>query len=356
MSYVLVNRNGTTLHFENRKLHRLDGPAVIYADDSEEWWYEGRRHRGDIGCAIDFEDDDNVQYSYAEIRNGKVNMERLDRHGQTYLEPHGEKFIPIFTKIVDELKALDITNTRIRENFADFSERDTVKFYWRGIQHSKTPSEIKVSGTKVYYMCGLKHRDNGPAVEDKMRNSKYWYQYGMLHREDGPARVMPSSHQTNRKCLSWFRYGVTHRLEGPAHLEWHYTLKKYVYKAWYKTGKFHRNVADGQGDGPALEITYMDYMNEIEEETCRVWFEEGKCSRLTGPAIEGVFRKWYVNDVEYEEEEYNKFFKRVEKAKYKFRKTIRKKIKEAIYEATQDIPVAKMAVCKNVASIISSFL
>lgn len=35
----------------NSKLHREGGPAVIKADDSEEWWINGELHRED-GPAI----------------------------------------------------------------------------------------------------------------------------------------------------------------------------------------------------------------------------------------------------------------------------------------------------------------
>ena len=31
----------------NGKLHRLDGPAVLYADGTEEWWVNGKHHRVD---------------------------------------------------------------------------------------------------------------------------------------------------------------------------------------------------------------------------------------------------------------------------------------------------------------------
>lgn len=37
---------------EKNYLHRLDGPAVEYADGSKDWWVEGKRHRLD-GPAIE---------------------------------------------------------------------------------------------------------------------------------------------------------------------------------------------------------------------------------------------------------------------------------------------------------------
>jgi hypothetical protein len=42
-------------------LHREDGPAVIWADKTEEWYYNGRRHRLD-GPAIEANDGIKVWY------------------------------------------------------------------------------------------------------------------------------------------------------------------------------------------------------------------------------------------------------------------------------------------------------
>jgi hypothetical protein len=38
--------------YENDLLHRLDGPAVVYADGTKEWWVFGVRHRLD-GPAVE---------------------------------------------------------------------------------------------------------------------------------------------------------------------------------------------------------------------------------------------------------------------------------------------------------------
>lgn len=346
MNAVIRNKNGTIFFFEDGKLHNNNGPAVIYTDGTKEWWNQGRRDNSK-GYAILSNQKSVI------IRNGKVSVEIINNYYEKSLITDAEKYIPLFTRIVEELKAIEYQY--LRESYADFDETDTVKLYWRGIQHSTTPAEIKRSGTKVYYMYGLKHRDNGPAVDDKFTNSKYWYQYGLLHREDGPARIMPNSHHIRRVSVSWFRYGVTHRMEGPAHLEWHKVVKKHVYKAWYKNGKFHRSICDSQPEGPALEIVYMDYSDQFEEETYKVWFEEGKCTRMNGPAIEGIYNKWYINDVEYEEDDYNKIIKNVSKASYNFKKPLRRRLEQLIYEAS-DTLLSRKAVCKDVAKLIASYL
>ena len=40
-----VDEQGTTCWYKNGELHRLDGPAVIYADGTESWYKNGLLHR-----------------------------------------------------------------------------------------------------------------------------------------------------------------------------------------------------------------------------------------------------------------------------------------------------------------------
>ena len=46
--------------------------------------------------------------------------------------------------------------------------------------------EIDENGDKFWYQNGLRHRENGPAIELSNGN-KHWYQNGKLNRENGPA-------------------------------------------------------------------------------------------------------------------------------------------------------------------------
>ena len=43
-----------------------------------------------------------------------------------------------------------------------------------------------IFGDKRYYLNGLLHKEDGPAVEWST-GIKVWYKNGKLHREDGPA-------------------------------------------------------------------------------------------------------------------------------------------------------------------------
>ena len=41
-------------------------------------------------------------------------------------------------------------------------------------------------GTKVWRLNGMRHREDGPAIE-YVDGAKVWWLHGKLHREDGPA-------------------------------------------------------------------------------------------------------------------------------------------------------------------------
>ena len=44
-------------------------------------------------------------------------------------------------------------------------------------------------GTNIYIYDGKKHRERGPAEENKRTGYKAWYRHGLLHKEDGPAVI-----------------------------------------------------------------------------------------------------------------------------------------------------------------------
>jgi len=45
---------------------------------------------------------------------------------------------------------------------------------------------INENGTRYWYQNGLRHREDGPAIE-YTNGERRWYLNGFLHREDGPA-------------------------------------------------------------------------------------------------------------------------------------------------------------------------
>ena len=69
---------------------------------------------------------------------------------------------------------------------------------------------------------GQFHREDGPAVEGSF--GKYWYINGLRHRLDGPAVVF------NNNYKEWYINGKLHREDGPA-VEY-----SDGYKFWYLNG------------------------------------------------------------------------------------------------------------------------
>ncbi len=46
-----IDDNGTIRYYQNSSLHRIDGPAILWANGDKEWWQNEKRHRLD-GPAI----------------------------------------------------------------------------------------------------------------------------------------------------------------------------------------------------------------------------------------------------------------------------------------------------------------
>lgn len=68
---------------------------------------------------------------------------------------------------------------------------------------------IDDKGNKYWFLNGLYHREDGPAVEFAS-GCKFWYRNDNLHREDGPALEFANGSK------SWYLYGELHREDGPA--------------------------------------------------------------------------------------------------------------------------------------------
>ena len=66
----------------NRKLHRLDGPAVEYANGSKEWWVDGNLHRLN-GPAVEYADGSKAWWV-----DGKLH--RLDGPAREWANGHKE--------------------------------------------------------------------------------------------------------------------------------------------------------------------------------------------------------------------------------------------------------------------------
>ena len=81
------------------------------------------------------------------------------------------------------------------------------------------------SGTKIWFLNGKRHREDGPAIE-RADGTKQWWFNNRHHREDGPAIEYADGDK------SWFLNGKRHREDGPA--------VEYANggKSWWLNGKY----------------------------------------------------------------------------------------------------------------------
>lgn len=145
----------------------------------------------------------------------------------------------------------------------------------------------------IYYLCGIVHREDGPAVD--LCHTKVWYRYGKKHRVDGPAIEDADGSK------EWWVNGKRHRIGGPA-VEYGNGAEE-----WYEDGKLHRE------SGPALRWTngFIEWRIRgllhredgpavICENGDKEWYLNGKRHREDGPAIEfggtSFSDQWFLND------------------------------------------------------------
>ena len=93
------------------------------------------------------------------------------------------------------------------------------------------------NGNKHWYLNGLLHREDGPAIEFA-NGSKEWWLDGYQHREDGPAVEYSNGHK------SWHLNGELHREDGPA-LEFTNGDKEWYLNGKQLTEKEHQDQTQG---------------------------------------------------------------------------------------------------------------
>jgi hypothetical protein len=89
------------------------------------------------------------------------------------------------------------------------------------------------NGDKYWYLNGLWHREDGPAIEWS-NGGKEWWVNGMLHRLDGPAieSLNGSKH--------WYLNNKRHRVDGPAvefsngNKKWYLNGVEYPQEEWFE--------------------------------------------------------------------------------------------------------------------------
>ncbi len=121
-------------------------------------------------------------------------------------------------------RLFSLLNKKCNEHFHAFS-----------IAYEQTFKKIKIDkwydNEITYYLNGVLHRSNGPALISDYIQA--WYYKGYYHRLDGPAVTKPNY------CNYWYVNGLLHRTDGPA-IEYYQEEQK-KYNSWYINGEMVEN-------------------------------------------------------------------------------------------------------------------
>ena len=207
----------------------------------------------------------------------------------------------------------------------------------QSIEYEISDEEMEEGYTEYTNQSGLFHRENGPAIVD-ITNGLQWYRNGFLHRDNGPAVIEFETDDTPY-VEKWYKNGLLHR-DGkrPAindfnfYQEWWYNGKRHNLlgpaivdgedQQWFINGKKHRKgkpaviqkIYNGyikrwyiddllhRDNGPAVVSEDNRQKNIIEK-----WYRYGKKHKISGPAIidiEEDIEEWWLNGVEYSEEDH----------------------------------------------------
>lgn len=125
MKYKNLYQNSECrIHTLNGKIHREDGPAIIYEDESEKYYINGELHRD----------------------NGPASIVKCSRH----------------------FKGSDLYPQEFKNDFILF-------FYKNGLFHNDSgPAIVYPWGENEYYINGLKHRTDGPAHTYEDGSYRVW--------------------------------------------------------------------------------------------------------------------------------------------------------------------------------------
>lgn len=140
---MLSDFHGTKRWYQNDKYHRVDGPAVEYADGTKHWYLNGKLHRED-GPAVEFTNGDKWWY-----KNGKFH--RVD--GPAVISANGDKHWYVCGKLhrIDG-PAVISANDEFRKNFkvTDPALRMGQAFHQHFKLEKITNPEAKAFADRIY--------------------------------------------------------------------------------------------------------------------------------------------------------------------------------------------------------------
>ena len=156
---------------EEGKLHSTYGPALIFDNGDEFWYWHGQLHNA----------------------NGPA-VQREDEHIEYWIfgEKHREHDLPAVIRS-SGTEEWWWYNKKHRENDQPAVRRSNGNLEWwfNGVRHrNNNPAWIKMIDNQFfaheYWDNGVKHRAAGPAFEDVLGNKEHWYA-GKLHNVEDAA-------------------------------------------------------------------------------------------------------------------------------------------------------------------------
>lgn len=115
-------------------------------------------------------------------------------------------------QFVEENQALKLEPDVLRRPDGPSTEEDGTKTWYKdGVKHREDGPAIEdANGTRSWYKNGKIHRDGDEPAVERADGTKWWYKNGLCHREDGPAVISANG------TKEWYINGKRHRIEGPA--------------------------------------------------------------------------------------------------------------------------------------------
>jgi hypothetical protein len=194
--FTVYHNNSCTIYpskgsYEHNNLvgiyHRIDGPAIIYPNGKQVWYYCGKIHR-ENGPAVVDSNGYEIYYQFG-------NKHRLD--GPAVYHRNGTQYY------------YQVGRLHREDGPAVINEIGTQEWYVHNMLHRCGGPAVVERCEARYYEFNMRHRIDGPAVINE-NGKQEWYQFDKLHRDDGPAAI------TADGCQAYYRYGQLHRLDGPA--------------------------------------------------------------------------------------------------------------------------------------------
>lgn len=169
--------------------------------------------------------------------------------------------------------------------YKSITDNGITKYYnGKGNLHRvDSPALIYPNGRREYYIDGKRHREGGPAIDDRPENSslsphhyfRSYYVDGKLHRVNGPAVIYPQNKFDEYTRAECWQNGKLHKIDGPA------IINMDTSRHYYIDGKRHRT------NGPAI----------IRPDGFEAYYIDGKLHRIDGPAIihPNGTEEWYID-------------------------------------------------------------